>query len=146
MASQVPQKSLGTGAGSDKRDNAPSRSTGTGTYLTPGSEGDSEDDSYSIIAASENDTELQHRDVENRTQFEDEEEDEEDGVPLRGRGRKGSASTIQSFMLYTPDEERAVIRKFDRRLVSLVSLLYMLSFLDRSSWSPPSSAPPPAAH
>ena len=47
--------------------------------------------------------------------------------------RRGSASTIQSFMLYTPDEERAVINKFDRNLVLLVALLYMLSFLDRSS-------------
>ncbi len=47
--------------------------------------------------------------------------------------RRGSASTTQSFMLYTPDEERAVIKKFDRRLVLFVAFLYMLSFLDRSS-------------
>ncbi len=47
--------------------------------------------------------------------------------------RRASASTVQSFMLYTPDEERAVIKKFDRRLVLFVALLYMLSFLDRSS-------------
>lgn len=47
--------------------------------------------------------------------------------------RRGSASTMQSYQLYTPDEERAVIRKFDRRLVLIVALLYMLSFLDRSS-------------
>lgn len=47
--------------------------------------------------------------------------------------RRGSASTTQSYQLYTPDEERAVIRKFDRRLVLFVALLYMLSFLDRSS-------------
>ena len=38
-----------------------------------------------------------------------------------------------SFMLYSPDEEESVIRKFDRRLVLFVALLYMLSFLDRSS-------------
>lgn len=48
-------------------------------------------------------------------------------------GRRGSASTLQSYQLYTPDEERAVVRKFDRRLVLIVALLYMLSFLDRSS-------------
>ncbi|OBT88309.1 hypothetical protein VE02_03406 [Pseudogymnoascus sp. 03VT05] len=47
--------------------------------------------------------------------------------------RRGSASTTQSFQLYTPDEERAVVRKFDRRLVLFVALLYMLSFLDRSN-------------
>ena len=35
--------------------------------------------------------------------------------------------------LYSPVEERAVIRKLDRRLVLFVALLYMLSFLDRSS-------------
>ncbi|KFY08226.1 hypothetical protein V492_06427 [Pseudogymnoascus sp. VKM F-4246] len=47
--------------------------------------------------------------------------------------RRGSASSTQSFQLYTPDEERAVVRKFDKRLVLFVALLYMLSFLDRSS-------------
>ncbi len=47
--------------------------------------------------------------------------------------RRASASTVQTFMLYTPDEERTVIKKFDRRLVLFVALLYMLSFLDRSS-------------
>lgn len=49
---------------------------------------------------------------------------------------RDSASTAQSFMLYTPDEERAVIRKFDYKLVLFVAFLYMLSFLDRSSMSP----------
>lgn len=48
-------------------------------------------------------------------------------------GRRGSISTVQSFQLYTPDEERTVVRKHDRRLVLFVALLYMLSFLDRSS-------------
>ena len=38
-----------------------------------------------------------------------------------------------SFMLYTPDEERVVVRRLDVRLVLFVALLYMLSFLDRSS-------------
>lgn len=49
--------------------------------------------------------------------------------------RRPSALALQSFMLYTPDEERSVIRKFDHRLVLFVALLYMLSFLDRSSMS-----------
>ena len=52
-----------------------------------------------------------------------------------GNSRRASASTVQSFMLYTPDEERSVIKKLDRRLVLFVALLYMLSFLDRSSTS-----------
>jgi hypothetical protein len=58
------------------------------------------------------------------------EDDDDDRTPL---GSRGSESTMHSYQLYTPDEERAVIRKFDKRLVLFVALLYMLSFLDRSS-------------
>lgn len=42
-------------------------------------------------------------------------------------------TSVQSFELYTPDEERALIRKLDVRLVLFVALLYMMSFLDRSN-------------
>ncbi|TFA99178.1 hypothetical protein CCMA1212_008962 [Trichoderma ghanense] len=51
----------------------------------------------------------------------------------RGRGRRLSVSSVDSFLLYTPDEDKAVRRKFDRKLVLFVALLYMLSFLDRSN-------------
>lgn len=47
--------------------------------------------------------------------------------------RRASISTVASFQLYTPDEERSVIHKHDRKLVVFVALLFMLSFLDRSS-------------
>lgn len=68
---------------------------------------------------------------------EDNEDDEADEGEYVGRGnRHGSFSTVHSFQLYTPDEERAVVRKFDRKLVLFVALLYMLSFLDRSSLLP----------
>lgn len=40
-----------------------------------------------------------------------------------------------TILVYTAEEERAVVQKFDRRLVLFVALLYMLSFLDRSSSS-----------
>lgn len=50
-------------------------------------------------------------------------------------GRSRSPGSVASFQLYTPDEERAVRRKFDRKLVLFVALLYMLSFVDRSSTS-----------
>ncbi|KAL5089901.1 hypothetical protein Trisim1_005017 [Trichoderma cf. simile WF8] len=50
-----------------------------------------------------------------------------------GRGRGLSVSSVESFQLYTPDEDKAVRRKFDRKLVLFVALLYMLSFLDRSN-------------
>ena len=62
-------------------------------------------------------------------------EDYDTEKPSR-RGRQGSNETEQSFMLYTPDEERSVIKKFDRHLVLFIALLYMLSFLDRSSMHP----------
>ena len=64
----------------------------------------------------------------------DESEDEEKTADFEKR-RRESNSTVHSFTLYTPDEEKAVIKKFDRRLVLFVALLYMLSFLDRSSMS-----------
>lgn len=47
--------------------------------------------------------------------------------------RRRSDATEQSFMLYTPDEEQSVVKKLDIRLVLFIALLYMLSFLDRSS-------------
>ncbi|TWU78541.1 hypothetical protein ED733_002332 [Metarhizium rileyi] len=56
-------------------------------------------------------------------------EREEDG----GDRRMSTASTAASSQLYTPDEELAVRRKFDRKLVLFVALLFMLSFLDRSN-------------
>jgi hypothetical protein len=43
------------------------------------------------------------------------------------------ASSVQDFELYTPDEESSLLRKLDTRLVLFLALLYMLSFLDRTS-------------
>lgn len=37
---------------------------------------------------------------------------------------------------FTDEEERVIIKKFDRKLVLFMALLYMLSFLDRSSRTP----------
>jgi hypothetical protein len=74
--------------------------------------------------------ELEHLDVEGQ--------DDEAAPALGGeRQRRLSESTVQSFQLYTPDEEAEVVRSFDRRLVVFVAGLYMLSFLDRSSMSSP---------
>lgn len=64
----------------------------------------------------------------------DESDDDNDKEAASNKiDRRGSTSTTQSYMLYTPDEERCVIKKFDRKLVLFVAFLYMLSFLDRSS-------------
>lgn len=65
-------------------------------------------------------------------ELEDWESDHEKS-PSPLRSRRASVSTVQSFMLYTPDEEKSVVKKFDRRLVLFIACLYMLSFLDRSS-------------
>ncbi|KAL3427436.1 major facilitator superfamily transporter [Phlyctema vagabunda] len=56
-----------------------------------------------------------------------------DGLEAHNNTRRASMSTIQSFQLYTPDEERRVVRKLDKHLVLFVALLYCLSFLDRSN-------------
>jgi hypothetical protein len=58
--------------------------------------------------------------------------EEEDGGFIPSL-RRTSLESVQSYELYTPDEDRAVLKKLDRRLVSFMALLYMLSFLDRSS-------------
>ena len=115
---------------------SPNSSSTSNARLTPDS--DSESDSDLDIGEGElgEGFKLQNRgsDVEKGSAADDDELEEgyRDAGP-----RRGSASTVHSFQLYTPDEERAVVRKFDRKLVLFVALLYMLSFLDRSSLSPP---------
>ncbi|RYN59246.1 hypothetical protein AA0118_g6803 [Alternaria tenuissima] len=47
--------------------------------------------------------------------------------------RRASLDSVQSYELHTPDEDRRVLKKLDRRLVAFMALLYMLSFLDRSN-------------
>ena len=66
-------------------------------------------------------------------QAEDALDDEWRNASENGLGSPVPHSYAESFELYTPDEERSVIRKLDRHLVLFVALLYMLSFLDRSS-------------
>lgn len=65
----------------------------------------------------------------------DADEDDDEFVSRVRSSRRLSSSTAASFQLYTPDEEQAVVRKFDRRLVLFLSVCYMMSFLDRSSMS-----------
>ncbi|KAK7543245.1 major facilitator superfamily domain-containing protein [Phyllosticta citricarpa] len=83
---------------------------------------------------------------------EDDDENEEEKGFLGGRGGSGAGSvrnagsgaaavgasgsgsgTVEDFELFTPDEDRRVRRKLDRRLVLFMGLLYLLSFLDRSN-------------
>jgi hypothetical protein len=55
-------------------------------------------------------------------------EDDSEKEDVRPMRRVGSRSKE-----YTREEEQAIVRKFDRRLTLFIALLYMLSFLDRSS-------------
>ncbi|CAK7239531.1 MAG: hypothetical protein STHCBS139747_000962 [Sporothrix thermara] len=52
---------------------------------------------------------------------------------LSPSSRTSSAVAAARRWPYSAEEERAVVRKFDRRLVIFVAGLYMLSFLDRSN-------------
>ncbi|EER24527.1 Major Facilitator Superfamily protein [Coccidioides posadasii C735 delta SOWgp] len=56
----------------------------------------------------------------NEQRFRDERDEEDDLIATYSRS-------------YTAEEERRVVRKFDRRLTLLMAFLYMLSFLDRSN-------------
>ncbi|KAI1491464.1 major facilitator superfamily domain-containing protein [Biscogniauxia mediterranea] len=63
-------------------------------------------------------------------------DDEDEGHHDLERGprpRRTSVSSIASFQLYTREEERAVVRKFDRRLVMFLAVCYMVSFIDRAN-------------
>lgn len=106
-----------------------SSSSSQTTRLTPDSDSDDSD-----LELDENELgrgiELQRRDSKT-SDASRLDEAADDGAPRFGR--RDSMSTVLSYQLYTPDEERAIVAKFDRKLVFFVAVLYMLSFLDRSS-------------
>jgi len=64
---------------------------------------------------------------------EDDEDGDGEGIPLDQQRKRRRRASVQSFELYTPDEERRVRRKLDTHLVLFVALLYLMSFLDRSN-------------
>ncbi|KAK2624529.1 hypothetical protein QTJ16_006479 [Diplocarpon rosae] len=115
-------------------DAALSPGSSTMTKLTPDSESmDSELDSDTGEGESYS-LQRRERDAEKGGLGEEGEDDGgEDEEEYEADRRRASISTTHSYQLYTPDEERAVVRKFDRKLVGFVALLYMLSFLDRSN-------------
>ena len=67
------------------------------------------------------------KDTEN-AESESSDSEEDDETKPRRLERVGTMSKD-----YTDAEEQTVLRKFDRRLVLFIALLYMLSFLDRSN-------------
>jgi hypothetical protein len=66
---------------------------------------------------------------------EDSSSDGDEVYELRDRASRAIDGRLRGGFAYTAEEERAVVDKFDRRLVLFVAFLYMLSFLDRSSSS-----------
>ena len=65
---------------------------------------------------------------------EEHDSEDEDRTVEFGRSRTASVRSTISIN-YTPEEEKAVLKKLDRRLALFMALLYLLSFLDRSSMS-----------
>jgi hypothetical protein len=109
------------------------------TVATP--ESDADDSDVESVAALQGEDSVELRKLrtssEKRRQrpnadhedYSSEEESEKEHIaPVR---RVGSRSKE-----YTDQEEKAIVRKFDRRLTLFIALLYMLSFLDRSSQTP----------
>lgn len=79
-----------------------------------------------------------------QTNFEDDAETggpvsdlEDENVYDSGEELEGKDTRTRSAPKYTPEEERQVVRIFDRRLVPFLALLYLLAFLDRSSMQSP---------
>jgi hypothetical protein len=71
----------------------------------------------------------------------DDDDDEDDDYFYRERRRRrgpySGSHHVPVSRSYTVEEEKRVVRKFDRRLTLFVACLYMLAFLDRSSESFP---------
>ena len=136
MASHQPRR--GAPATSDEMPSAElSPESSATTRLTPDSDSDESDLEMGELGES---FKLRRQEKkENGDEPEDKDDEVDEEKYHDAPRRRASVSTMQSYQLYTPDEERAVVRKLDRKLVLFVALLYMLSFLDRSSMATPSS-------
>lgn len=135
MSSSSPQEHPpGKSAPAPYSETSPNSSSPSNTRLTPDSGSDSEDGlAFELDELGENQKLERHQqDAAKNTESDDEIGAEVDEFHNRRRRRTGS-SAEKRYQMYTTEEERAVVRKFDRKLVVFVALLYMLSFLDRSS-------------
>ena len=120
------------------------------SQLTPESESDEEESDLEVYAADEyikgeaHELKALRRDSSASTLGEENEDDlfnaEREGY-AKEEGREGEEKLSQwkrrqrrkRRLRWTEEEEQAMVKKFDRRLVLFLALLYMLSFLDRSS-------------
>ncbi|PYI14618.1 MFS general substrate transporter [Aspergillus violaceofuscus CBS 115571] len=57
----------------------------------------------------------------------------DDGYDSYDDIRPNSSRDSHDFLKYTIEEEQQVVKRFDRKLVPFLALLYLLSFLDRSN-------------
>jgi hypothetical protein len=74
--------------------------------------------------------------INGKGEYEEDMEEEGEAESLMRDTRRhsiDSADSVQNYELYTPEEDKSVLKKLDRRLVGFMALLYCLSFLDRSS-------------
>lgn len=65
--------------------------------------------------------------------YEEDEYDSELEYKSRHRLRRQSSVGAGAGVGYTAEEEKEIVKRLDKRLVLFLALLYMLSFLDRSS-------------
>ena len=106
------------------------------TKDVPGSTGDIELKDVSTAVSSRN--RVDNHSAQSSGYGQDSLEDDEFDGPSHELLRGSTISSIikddkESFNQFTLDEERNVVQKFDRHLILFLALLYMLSFLDRSS-------------
>lgn len=87
--------------------------------------------------------ESSHGPLRLQTNFDDDAESgpisviDDDQVYDSGEELEGKDTRSRAAPQYTPEEDREVVKLFDRRLVPFLALLYLLAFLDRSSMSSP---------
>jgi hypothetical protein len=121
----------------DTMSSSSQRETPAPTQATPESDADDSDaESVSALRGGGDTAELRkirnssekHTSRRGRDQEESSSEDDSEKEDVRPVRRVGSRSKE-----YTDEEEKAIVRKLDIRLTLFIALLYMLSFLDRSS-------------
>lgn len=74
-----------------------------------------------------------HYDDDQRHEHDLEAYDSHDEREFKKPSRRRRGDLARPSHYYSPEEERQVVRKFDWNLVPFLALLYLLSFLDRSS-------------
>jgi hypothetical protein len=92
-------------------------------------------DEISVATTSRNraDNRYSHLDGNGAEYLEDDDFDGPSHELLQESSSSLNVGDKESSIPYTLDEERNVVRKLDRNLILFLALLYMLSFLDRSS-------------